>query len=42
MGAWEIFSYYGYNERITLVRDAGAGVNMKHKIFYALCIKHCV
>jgi len=36
MRAWKIFSYYGGNARITLVRDAGAGMNIKHKFFYVL------
>jgi len=36
MGDWRIFSYYGGNARITLVRDAGAGMIIKHKFFYIL------
>jgi hypothetical protein len=36
MGDWRIFSYYRSNERITLVRNAGASMNIKHKFFYIL------
>jgi hypothetical protein len=38
MGTWGIFSYYGGNERITLVRDTGVGINIKHKLFYIVLL----
>jgi len=42
MGAWRIFSYYGGNAHITLVRDAGAGMNIKHKFLYILRVSQQV